>query len=68
VAMFKRMPAKFAGVSPWILADFRSPRRNNPFYQEGWNRKGLFDEKGNKKKAFFVMKAYYDSIAQAEKK
>ncbi len=67
VAMFKRMPAKYAGVSPWILADFRSPRRNNPLYQEGWNRKGLYDDKGNKKKAFYIMKAYYQEIEQKEK-
>jgi beta-glucuronidase len=67
VAMFKRMPAKFVGVSPWILADFRSPRRNNPFYQEGWNRKGLYDDKGNKKKAFYVLKGYYDEIEKKEK-
>jgi beta-glucuronidase len=67
VAMFKRMPAKFVGVSPWVLTDFRSPKRNNPIYQEGWNRKGLYDEKGNKKKAFFIMKAYYDEIANQEK-
>lgn len=64
VAMFKKMPAKFVGVSPWVLADFRSPRRNNPFYQAGWNRKGLYDDKGNKKKAFYVMKAYYDQMAK----
>ena len=67
VAMFKRMPAKYVGVSPWILADFRSPRRNNPLYQEGWNRKGLYDDKGNKKKAFYIMKAYYEEIEQKEK-
>ena len=29
------------GMSPWILKDFRSPRRQNPVYQQGWNRKGL---------------------------
>jgi len=66
-AMLKRMPAKFVGISPWVLNDFRSPRRNNPFYQEGWNRKGMYDDKGNKKKAFFVLKAYYDQM-QKEKK
>ncbi|WP_184542256.1 glycoside hydrolase family 2 protein [Mucilaginibacter sp. FT3.2] len=59
VAMFKRMPANFVGLSPWVLADFRSPKRNNPVYQEGWNRKGLYDDKGNKKKAFYIMQNYY---------
>ncbi|MDI3320944.1 glycoside hydrolase family 2 protein [Pinibacter soli] len=62
VAMLKRMPDNFTGISPWILADFRSPRRNNATYQEGWNNKGLIDQHGRKKKAFYVMKAYYDSI------
>jgi beta-glucuronidase len=66
-AMMKRMPAKFVGISPWVLNDFRSPRRNNPFYQEGWNRKGMYDDKGNKKKAFFVLKAYYDQMEKEKK-
>lgn len=60
--MMKRMPDNFVGLSPWILNDFRSPRRNNPVYQEGWNNKGLFDQKGRKKKAFYVLKAYYDEM------
>jgi beta-glucuronidase len=66
-AMMKRMPAKFVGISPWVLNDFRSPRRNNPFYQEGWNRKGMYDDKGNKKKAFFILKAYYDQMEKEKK-
>lgn len=59
VAMFKRMPDNYSGLSPWILADFRSPRRNHPEYQQGWNRKGLIDDMGNKKKAFEVLRQYY---------
>jgi len=59
IAMFSRMPDNFVGLSPWILADFRSPKRNNPLYQEGWNRKGLYDDKGRKKKAFYVLQKYY---------
>ena len=62
VNMMKRMPSNFSGISPWILNDFRSPRRNNPFYQEGWNNKGLFDQKGNRKKAFYVLKSWYDEL------
>lgn len=62
VGMMKRMPSNFIGLSPWILNDFRSPRRNNPTYQEGWNNKGLLDHKGNKKKAFYVLKSYYDEM------
>jgi beta-glucuronidase len=49
------------GVSPWILFDFRSPRRVLPIIQDDYNRKGLVSEKGEKKKAFYVLKKYYDS-------
>jgi beta-glucuronidase len=62
VDMLKRMPENFVGISPWILADFRSPKRNNPVYQEGWNRKGVIDNKGRKKKAFFILKNYYSEM------
>ena len=67
VAMLKRMPSNFVGISPWILADFRSPRRNNPTYQEGWNNKGLIDHNGNKKKAFYILKEYYRQMDQKSK-
>jgi beta-glucuronidase len=67
VAMLKRMPDNFAGLSPWILCDFRSPRRNNQTFQEGWNNKGLIDQKGRKKKAFAVLKEYYEEKAAAAK-
>jgi beta-glucuronidase len=59
------MPDNFAGLSPWILCDFRSPRRNNQTFQEGWNNKGLIDQQGRKKKAFAVLKAYYDEMSTA---
>ncbi len=58
-AMLKKMPENFVGISPWVLTDFRSPKRNNPIYQEGWNNKGLIGQKGQKKKAFYIMQKYY---------
>ncbi len=51
--------AQLRGISPWILVDFRSPRRVLPDIQDGWNRKGLISEDGKKKKAFFVLQNYY---------
>lgn len=54
------------GVSPWILVDFRSPRRVLPEIQDGWNRKGLISEDGKKKKAFFVLKNYYENKASPQ--
>ncbi|MDR0760465.1 MAG: hypothetical protein LBF74_10225 [Treponema sp.] len=58
VAAFKQFPF-IAGLSPWILYDFRCPRRFNR-YQEGYNRKGLIDaDRKTKKLAFFVMQNFY---------
>ncbi|MEO0727223.1 MAG: glycoside hydrolase family 2 TIM barrel-domain containing protein [Bacteroidota bacterium] len=54
------------GVSPWILVDFRSPRRVLPVIQDGWNRKGLISDDGKKKKAFFVLGDYYNAKAKQE--
>jgi beta-glucuronidase len=62
IEMMKRMPDNFVGFSPWILNDFRSPRRNNPIYQEGWNNKGLVSHDGKKKRAFYVLRNYYRQI------
>ncbi|HOO93780.1 MAG TPA: hypothetical protein PKX94_09935, partial [Opitutales bacterium] len=47
------------GMSPWILFDFRSPRRPLPEIQDFYNRKGLLSEKGEKKLAWYVLKDYY---------
>lgn len=59
--MFKHIP-NLRGTSPWILFDFRSPFRFHPTNQEGWNRKGLVSDQGYRKKAWYLMKEYYDSI------
>ncbi len=52
------------GMTPWILADFRSPRRHHPVYQDFWNRKGLISDSGKKKKAFFTLKEYYGRMQE----
>ena len=49
-----------AGITPWILKDYRSPRRILNEIQDYYNRKGLFSDKGEKKKAFYIMKNWYD--------
>jgi beta-glucuronidase len=56
------------GVSPWILMDFRSPRRPLPGIQDYFNRKGLISDQGEKKEAFYVLqKAYQEgAIGTAE--
>ena len=49
-----------AGTTPWILKDFRSPRRVLPDIQDYYNRKGVFSDKGEKKLAFYVLKQWYE--------
>ena len=50
-----------AGTTPWILKDFRSPRRVLPGVQDYYNRKGLVSDKGEKKLAFYVLKKWYET-------
>jgi beta-glucuronidase len=64
LAMLGRIP-QWRGATPWILCDFRSPRRPLPNVQDGWNRKGLIGSNGKKKEAFFVLKSFYDQRAAA---
>ena len=53
------------GVSPWILKDFRSPRR--PLYgvQDWYNRKGLISSGGVRKDVFLVLKERYREWAES---
>jgi len=61
VNMMKRIPG-LAGVTPWILKDFRSPRRQLRDFQDDFNRKGLVSDKGQKKKAYFIMQKWYEEL------
>ncbi|MBR6046773.1 MAG: beta-glucuronidase [Bacteroidaceae bacterium] len=49
-----------AGTTPWILKDFRSPRRVLTGIQDYYNRKGLVSDQGEKKLAFDVLKKWYE--------
>jgi beta-glucuronidase len=55
------------GMTPWVLTDFRSPRRPHPYFQDYWNRKGLISETGKKKQAFHTLKSYYEQKQQQYK-
>ena len=61
IAMLKKIPF-LRGTSPWILTDFRSPRRPLPEIQDYWNRKGLISNRGEKKKAFYVLQQWYREL------
>jgi beta-glucuronidase len=56
--MLVKIP-QLRGMTPWILCDFRSPRRPLPGIQDGWNRKGIIATGGGKKKAYFVLQSFY---------
>lgn len=56
--MLAKIP-QVRGLAPWVLMDFRSPGRNIPKLQDGYNRKGLFSEKGEKKQAFRLFEETY---------
>jgi beta-glucuronidase len=61
LVMFSKIP-QLRGITPWVLTDFRSTTRNIPKLQDGYNRKGLISEDGQKKQAFFILqKAYKDN-------
>jgi beta-glucuronidase len=57
--MLQRIPF-LAGMSPWVLMDFHSPRRMLPGIQDFYNRKGLVSNRGQKKQAFYVLQKFYE--------
>jgi beta-glucuronidase len=63
IAMLKRITF-LRGTTPWILMDFRSPRRTLPGIEDYFNRKGLVSDRGEKKKAFFVLQQWYQQKAK----
>jgi beta-glucuronidase len=53
------MSSRAAGIAPWLLYDFKTPRRLNA-RQKMYNLKGLLDRtKTVRKKAFYLVRDYY---------
>jgi beta-glucuronidase len=67
LVMFNKIP-QLRGIIPWVLTDFRSTTRNIPKLQDGYNRKGLISEAGEKKQAFLYFQKVYEehSVGKAE--
>jgi beta-glucuronidase len=61
LAMLRRI-SFLRGMSPWVLKDFRSPRRTLPRFEDYFNRKGLISDHGERKKAFFVLQKFYHDV------
>jgi beta-glucuronidase len=66
IAMLRRIPS-LRGMSPWILTDFRSPRRPLPRIQDFYNRKGLISNRGERKQAFYVLQSFYRELMKGGK-
>ena len=58
IAMIQKIDG-LAGTTPWILKDFRSPRRVLTGIQDYYNRKGLVSDSGERKKAWYVLHDWY---------
>ena len=66
LAMLKKIPS-LRGITPWILTDFRSPRRPLPGIQDFYNRKGLISSRGERKQAFYVLQNFYRQLMREGK-
>ena len=66
LAMVERIP-NLAGMTPWLLMDFRSPGRMLPGVQDYHNRKGLISDRGQRKLAFHTLQKFYKKLADAGK-
>ena len=65
--MWKRVPF-LAGMTPWVLMDFQSPVRQLPQVQDFHNRKGLVSDRGERKRAFYVLQDFYRQMGAAPAK
>jgi beta-glucuronidase len=63
IAMAKQIP-NLVGMAPWVLMDFRSPRRLLTGVQDYRNRKGLVSDRGERKQAFYVLQKFYAEKAK----
>jgi beta-glucuronidase len=64
INMLTQIPS-FAGMSPWVLMDFHSPRRLLPGIQDYMNRKGLISDRGQRKKAFYTLQKIYSGMIES---
>ncbi len=62
LAMVQKMP-NFAGLTPWVLMDFRSPVRMLPGVQDYHNRKGVISNRGQRKLAFYTLQKFYAKLS-----
>lgn len=59
--MIKRISG-LSGTCPWNLTEHRTPMRVLPNIEDGFSRAGLLSASGQKKKAYFLVKKWYDKM------
>jgi len=64
LAMIEKIPG-LAGITPWVLMDFRSPTRLLPGVQDYHNRKGVISNRGEKKLAFYTLQKFYRKMTDS---
>ncbi len=65
LSMTQRIP-NLAGLTPWILMDFRGPGRTLPSIQDYHNRKGVISDRGERKQAFYVLQKFYRELEKVQ--
>jgi len=65
--MIEQLP-NLCGIAPWALFDFRNPGYSQARYQQGWNRKGLISQYGEKKQAWYIMHEFYEQVKNNKNK
>jgi hypothetical protein len=58
LAMLEKIDG-LAGTCPWVLKDFRKPRRLLPGIQDIFDRKVLYSDQGQRKKASYILQEWY---------
>jgi beta-glucuronidase len=66
IEMIKRIP-NLSGTCPWNLHEHRSPLLLMSGIEDGFSRAGFISVNGQKKKAFYVMKKWYEELAEKNK-
>jgi beta-glucuronidase len=66
IKMLRQIPS-LAGMSPWVLMDFHSPRRLLAGIQDYHDRKGLVSDRGQRKQAFYVLQKFYRELSNPAK-
>ena len=64
--VLQKIPS-LAGMTPWVLMDFRSPQRWLAGTQDFYNRKGIISDRGQRKQSFYILQRFYQRMIDSGK-